>query len=230
MSATQLIRDRGSTRAFLPRPVSVELIRAVLGAAGYAPSGTNIQPWQVHVVAGASRARVCANVRAAALSADDRPADGYDYYPQQWRDPYLARRRACGWGLYGLLGIQKGDRAAGLAQELRNFEFFGAPIGLFLFLDRDLGRGSLIDCGMFLQNLMLAALEAGLATCPQAAWVPFDSVVRSSLGVPDTQMLVCGVSLGYPDNDAPINRYRPGRLAVDEFTQWHLGDDANPST
>jgi nitroreductase len=221
MSATRLMRRRVSTRAFLQRPVSMDLVRSILSAAGQAPSGTNIQPWQVHVVADTARASMSAAVRSAAASSDARSDGGYDYYPREWRDPYLARRRACGWGLYGLLGIRKGDREAGLAQELRNYDFFDAPIGLFIFIDRDLGRGSMLDCGMFLQNLMLAALEAGLATCPQAAWVPFDRTVRAQLGVPDTQMLVCGIALGYADPDAPVNSYRPGRLAVDEFTTWH---------
>jgi nitroreductase len=225
MTASQLMRERVAIRAFLPRPVSPELVHSVLASAGQAPSGTNIQPWQIHVVAGRTRQEICAAVRSAAQLPSDRPSGPYDYYPTQWRDPYLARRRACGWGLYGVLGIQKGDREAGLAQELRNYDFFGAPIGVFLFLDRDLGRGSLIDCGMFLQNLMLAALEGGLATCPQAAWVPFDGVVRGILGIPDSQMLVCGVALGYADPHAPVNRYRPGRLPVDEYTRWHLDTD-----
>jgi hypothetical protein len=226
MPLTDLIRARGSTRAFLPRPVPQPLVRALLATARYAPSGTNIQPWQIHVVTGTTRAKVSAAVRQAATQPVERPEWTYDYYPKAWRDPYLARRRACGWGLYGLLGIQKGDRTAGLAQELRNFEFFDAPVGIFLFLDRDLGRGSLIDCGMFLQNLMLAALDMGLATCPQAAWVPFDSTVRSILGVPDTQMLICGLSLGYPDTDAPVNRFRPDRMDVEDFTTWHLDSTA----
>jgi len=226
MPLTDLMYARVSTRAFLPRPVPTELVRALIGAAGQAPSGTNIQPWQIHVVTGTVRDQVSAAVRVAATQPVERPEWTYDYYPKTWRDPYLARRRACGWGLYGLLGIQKGDREAGHAQELRNFNFFDAPVGIFLFIDRDLGRGSLLDCGMFLQNLMLAALEVNLATCPQAAWVPFDATVRGILGVPDSQMLVCGVALGYPDPLAPVNRYRPGRLEVDAYTTWH---DTPPS-
>jgi len=222
MPLTDLMYARVSTRAFLARPVPIELVRAVIAAAGQAPSGTNIQPWQIHVVTGETRNEISAAVRSAAIQPVERPEWTYDYYPKTWRDPYLARRRACGWGLYGLLGIQKGDREAGLAQELRNFNFFDAPVGLFLLIDRDLGRGSLMDCGMFLQNMMLAALDAGLATCPQAAWVPFDATVRAILGAPDTQMLVCGVALGYADPAAPVNRYRPGRLDIDAYTTWHV--------
>jgi len=227
MPVTDLMHARVSTRAFLPKPVPTATIRDLIAAAGAAPSGTNIQPWQVHVVTGAVRDQICAATRAAALAPRERPEWIYDYYPKTWRDPYLARRRACGWGLYGLLGIQKGDREAGLAQELRNFDFFDAPVGLFLFLDRDLGRGSLLDCGMFLQNLMIAAVDQRLATCPQAAWVPFDGLIRSILNIPDTQMLVCGMAIGHADLAAPVNRFRPGRLAVDEFTTWHDGQTSD---
>jgi len=222
MSLTDLLRGRNSTRAFLSRPVSTALVRNLIAAAGQAPSGSNIQPWQLHVVNGTIRERICTATRAAATSPSVASGRTYDYYPPTWRDPYLARRRACGWGLYGLLGIHKGDRAAGMAQELRNFDFFDAPVGLFIFIDRDLGGGSLLDCGLFLQSLMLVALEAGLATCPQAAWVPFDATVRGILGIPDSQMLVCGLAIGYPDPGAPVNNYRPSRLGVEEFTTWHL--------
>ncbi len=226
MPLTDLMHARVSTRAFLSRPVPNEIVNALLGAARHAPSGTNIQPWEVHVVTGAARQEVCQTVRQTASQPVERPEWTYDYYPKEWFEPYLGRRRACGWGLYGLLGIQKGDREAALAQEMRNFDFFDAPVGLFLFLDRGLGRGSLVDCGMFLQNLMLAALEVGLATCPQAAWVPFDATVRRLLGIDDRKMLVCGMALGYPDPIAPVNNYRPGRIAVEQFTTWHTNASA----
>jgi nitroreductase len=221
MPLTDLMQARVSTRAFLSRPVPDEIVASLLSAARHAPSGTNIQPWEVHVVTGTARARVSAAVRAVASQPIERPEWTYDYYPKQWFEPYLSRRRACGWGLYGLLGIEKGNREAALAQELKNFDFFDAPVGVFLFIDRGLGRGSLLDCGMFLQNFMLAALEVGLATCPQAAWVPFDATVRSILKIDERKMLVCGMALGYPDTAAPVNRYRPGRIGVDEFTTWH---------
>lgn len=223
MDVETALRQRGSTRAFLKTPVPRETVRGVLDAARFAPSGTNVQPWQVHVVSGAVRDRIVAEVtHAAAHERDQHPAP-FDFYPTQWRDPYLARRRACGWGLYGVLGIQKADREAMQAQELRNYAFFDAPVGLFLFIDQDLPIGSWLDAGLFVQSVMLAAQAARLATCPQYSWAPFHRVVRPILGAPESATLVCGIALGYPDPAAPVNGFRPGRIAVDEFTTWHDG-------
>ena len=221
MDVDTALRARGSTRAFLSRPVDRAAVTAILEAARFAPSGSNIQPWHVHVVTGAVRDGLCRAVRQAASDEAARPAWPYQYYPTVWREPYLARRRACGWGLYSLLGIAKGDRAAALAQELRNYDFFDAPVGLFFFIDSDLGPGSWLDYGMLLQAVMLAAVGHGLATCPQAAWAPFHHIVRAHLSVPDQQTLICGMALGHPDPLAPVNGFRPQRLAVDDFTGWH---------
>lgn len=218
---------RGSTRAFLERPVPRALLERVLGAARHAPSGSNLQPWQVHAVTGAPRDRLCDAVSAAAGGERAAWPWPYHYYPAEWRDPYLARRRACGWGLYGLLGIRRGDRDAARAQELRNYRLFDAPVGLFFFIDAHLGRGSWLDYGMFIQSVMLAAVGVGLATCPQAAWAPFHPIVRRHLGVPDGPTLICGVALGYADPAAPVNGYRPARAPVAEFTKLH-GFEAAP--
>ena len=214
------IRTRSSKRAFLPTPVSRGQVEDILQLAGLAPSGSNIQPWQVYVVAGAMRDRVCSEVIKSA--SGDRAGLGreYDYYPNPWREPYLARRRACGWGLYSLLGIVKGDREAGLRQELRNFTFFDAPVGLFFYIDRDLKPGSWLDYGMFIQTVMLAARGFGLHTCPQAAWADFHSIVTPLVGAPPEQMLVCGMALGHADPDAPVNAFRPDRLVVTDFSRF----------
>jgi nitroreductase len=221
MDVDTALRTRGSTRAFLPRPVARAAVEALLEQARFAPSGSNIQPWRVHIVEGAARDAICRAVRDAAVHAPERPFWPHQYYPPVWREPYLARRRACGWGLYSLLGIARGDRVAMLAQERRNYEFFDAPVGLFFFIDSDLGLGSWLDYGMFLQSIMLAAVAHGLATCPQASWAPFHQIVRAQLSVPDSQMLICGMGLGYADPEAPVNRFRPERLPVGEFTHWH---------
>ncbi len=221
MNVYEALRTRGSTRAFLDRPVPRATLERMLDAARWAPSGSNIQPWHVHVVAGEPLRRICADVRAAATQ--DRAAHPwpYQYYPVHWRDPYLARRRACGWGLYGLLGIGRGDRQAAAAHELRNFEFFGAPAGMLFFIDADLEVGSWFDYGTFVQSVMLAAREEGLHTCPQAAWAPFHRVVRGHLGVPETQTLICGLAVGYADPDAPVNAFRPEREPVESFARFH---------
>jgi nitroreductase len=216
------LRARGSTRAFLTTPVDAHTVCRILEVARYAPSGSNIQPWRVHVVAGIERDALCAAVLGAAAGAGREAFSWpYDYYPVQWREPYLARRRACGWGLYGTLGIERGDRAAIAAQELRNYELFGAPVGLFFFIDDDLEIGSWLDCGMFIQSVMLAAQAEGLATCPQAAWAPFHAIVRAHVGAPENQVLICGLALGRADPDAVVNRFRPAREAVDAFATFH---------
>ena len=220
MHVRDALLSRGSTRAFLPDPVPRAMVERILDAARHAPSGSNIQPWRVHVVAGSARDALCAEVRAAA-AAGAEPAWPYHYYPVTWRDPYLARRRACGWGLYSLLGIARGDRAAGDAQRLRNFELFGAPVGLFFYVDADLELGSWLDCGMFVQSVMLAARGEGLHTCPQAAWLPFHGIVSRRLGVPPDQRLVTGMALGHADPDAPVNGYRPAREPVSAFATFH---------
>ncbi len=220
MHTLEVIRARGSTRAFLPKPVAPELILQIIAAANYAPSGSNIQPWHVHVVSGAARDALCARVVAAASSGPE-PSMAYQYYPSQWREPYLSRRRACGWGLYGTLGIKKTDREAMQAQQLRNFMLFDAPVGLYFTIDRDLNQGSWLDYGMYIQTVMLAATSLGLATCPQASWLAYDPIVREALSLDDREALVCGVALGYADLAAPVNRFRPARVAAAEVVTWH---------
>lgn len=220
MDVSDALLTRSSKRAFLDRPVPRETVERILALAGLAPSGSNIQPWQVYVVAGSVRDPLCAEVTAAAAGDRGDHQREYNYYPEPWREPYLARRRACGWGLYSLLGIAKGDRAAGLAQELRNFDFFGAPVGLLFYIDRDLQPGSWLDYGMFLQSIMLVARDFGLDTCPQAAWAHFHRIVTAHVGAPPEQMLVCGMALGHADPTDRVNDYRPARLPLAEYTRF----------
>jgi len=178
------------------------------------------------VLQGASRdglvAKVCAAhdaVRAdPALSAQYR--EEYDYYPQQWVSPYIDRRRENGWGLYGLLGIGKADKDRMHEQHQRNFRFFDAPVGLMFTIDRVMGRGSLVDYGMFLENIMVAARGHGLHTCPQAAWNGYASIIRPHIGASDHEMLVCGMALGYADPDALVNTFHTPRVPVESFTTW----------
>ena len=146
--------------------------------------------------------------------------EDYDYYPRHWVEPYLGRRRQNGWSLYGLLGIGKGDKDAMHAQHQRNFRFFDAPVGLMFTLDRVMGQGSLVDYGMFLQNIMLAARARGLHTCPQAAWNNFGSIILPLIGASAEEMLVCGMSLGYADESAPVNSFFTPREPVQTFTHW----------
>jgi nitroreductase len=222
MDVITALTSRGSTRAFLSDAIPKATLAAVLDAARFAPSGSNIQPWQVHVTQGAVRNAITEAVTIAAAHPSTEHQAEYAYYPSTWYEPYIGRRRACGWGLYGTLGISKGDRARSLAQELRNFSLFDAPVGLFFFLDPKLSVGSWLDTGMFIQSVMLAAQAYGLATCPQAAWLPFHRIIKSHLQIPVELSLVCGMALGYADQTATVNQYRPGRIDTDAFTTWHL--------
>ncbi|GAB3471314.1 nitroreductase [Polaromonas eurypsychrophila] len=220
------IDGRMSTRAFLPTPVPRETLEHLLALASRAPSGTNTQPWKVYVLQGASRDGLVAKVCRAhdAIRANPELAaqyqEEYAYYPEKWVSPYIDRRRENGWGLYGLLGIGKGDKDKMHAQHQRNFKFFDAPVGLMFTLDRVMGRGSLVDHGMFMQNLMVAARGHGLHTCPQAAWNGFASIILPHIGAGADEMLVCGMSLGYADESALVNTFRTPRVSPQDFSTW----------
>ncbi|MEO8022505.1 nitroreductase [Polaromonas sp.] len=215
-----------STRAFLPRAVPRETLEHLLDIASRAPSGTNTQPWKVYVLQGASRDSLAGKICAAhdAIRANPELAaqykEEYDYYPEKWVSPYIDRRRENGWGLYGLLGIGKGDKDKMHAQHQRNYQFFDAPVGLMFTLDRVMGRGSLVDYGMFMQNIMVAARGHGLHTCPQAAWNGFAKIILPHIGAGDDEMLVCGMALGYADEAALVNTFRTPRVSAQAFTTW----------
>lgn len=217
MRVSEAIIGRQSIRAFLAdRPVSDEQIESLLDIAGRAPSGSNIQPWQVYVVRGERKARITEACSNRFLSGDEGAYE-YHYYPKDWREPYIGRRRQTGFGLYGLLGVDRHDTESVQNYRVRNYQFFGAPVGLFFTIDRDMEQGSWLDYGMFLQSFMLAAREAGLESCAQAAFCPYHDSVMPILEAPEEQMLVCGMSLGYADPDALVNTYRTGRLEPREF-------------
>jgi nitroreductase len=226
MTVDEAIQSRMSVRAFTPQAVAPETIQDILQLASRAPSGTNTQPWKVYVLRGASRDSLVDKVCAAheALRADPALAaeyrEAYDYYPEQWVSPYIDRRRENGWGLYGLLGIGKGDKDRMHAQHQRNFRFFDAPVGLMFTLDRVMGRGSLVDYGMFLQNIMLAARERGLHTCPQAAWNGFAKIILPHIGAGPEEMLVCGMALGHADASNVVNSFHTPRVPAEQFTHW----------
>jgi nitroreductase len=215
----QAIRTRRSVRRFLPTPVPREVVEELLELAARAPSGTNVQPWKVYALAGAEKERLSAAIldKFHTTGMDGRE---FDYYPTEWADPWLARRRKIGFGLYGLLGIGKEDKAGMKRQTGRNYSFFDAPVGLIFTMDRSLGQGMFIDYGMFMANLMTAARARGLDTCPQAAFADYHRTIREALDIPDNELVVCGMSLGYADNDAPENRLVTEREPVDGFTDF----------
>ncbi len=208
-------------RAFLPTPIARATIEDILTVARRAPSGTNLQPWRVHVLSGAARQRLVDAVCAAYDADEPGHEPECDYYPAEFFEPYLSRRRAIGLGLYGLLGIAKGDAARMRAQMRRNYEFFGAPVGLIFSIDRRMGRGGWLDYGTFLQNVMLAAGARGLDTCPQVAWLPYHRIIAGQLGFAAQEQLVCGMCVGHADPDAVENTLATARAALDEFVVFH---------
>jgi nitroreductase len=220
------ITSRMSARAFSQSPVSRQTLTELLQVSSRAPSGTNTQPWKVYVLQGASRDSLCAKVCAThdAIRANPELAaeykEEYDYYPEKWVSPYIERRRENGWGLYGLLGIGKGDKDKMHLQHQRNYQFFDAPVGLMFTMDKAMGRGSLVDYGMFLQNIMVAARGHGLHTCPQAAWNSFAKIILPHIGAGADEMLICGMALGYADETDLVNTFKTPRVPVESFTHW----------
>ena len=226
ISAEKAITSRMSVRAFEDRDIAREKILQLLNVASRAPSGTNTQPWKVYVLKDQVRQDLCHKVSSAydTVAANPELANeyqpGYSYYPEKWFSPYIDRRRENGWGLYGLLGITKGDKDKMHSQHRRNFEFFGAPVGLFFTIDKDLGIGSMLDYGMFLENFMIAARGEGLDTCPQAAWNDYSKIILPFIGARQNEMLVCGMALGYADKNNIVNTYHTPRVPADAFTTW----------
>jgi nitroreductase len=222
----EAILSRRSIRAFTAQPVTKEVVAELLAVASRAPSGTNTQPWKVYVLQGASRTELADKVCAVHDATRQDPTlaakyqEEYDYYPQKWVSPYIDRRRENGWSLYGLLGIGKADKDKMHAQHQRNYRFFDAPVGLMFTMDRVMGRGSLVDFGMFLQNFMVAARGRGLDTCPQAAWNGFAKIIMPHIGATPDEMLVCGMALGYADQSAIVNTLTTPRESVERFAHW----------
>jgi nitroreductase len=215
------IASRRSVRRFLSTPVPREVIADILDTAARAPSGTNMQPWQGYVLTGAPRDELCAAVQQVFDAEESGHRQEVQYYPDEFFEPYLSRRRKVGWELYGMLGISRGESAKMRAQHRRNFNFFDAPVGMIFTIHRRLATGSWLDYGMFLENIMVAARGRGLDTCAQAAWTHYHKVIRPVLGLAEEEVVVCGMALGHADLAAPENRLVTGRTGSDQFVSWH---------
>ncbi|NRR30149.1 nitroreductase [Oxalobacteraceae bacterium] len=216
------ITSRRSIRAFLPTAVPRADIEALLAVAARAPSGTNTQPWKVYVLTGERRSRLSAAILAAhrdpAVAAQH--TEEYAYYPRQWVSPFIDRRRKVGWDLYALLGLTREDKAGMAAQHGRNYAFFDAPVGLIFTIDRIMEKGSWLDYGMFLQNIMVAARGRGLDTCPQAAFTQYHKIIGAELDLPDNEIVVCGMALGFADPSRIENSLLTERAPVSEFVKF----------
>jgi nitroreductase len=214
MNVSEALKKRVSVRAFKPDPISEQLLREILEAARYAPSGGNLQPWKVIAVAGAERDAVTALAKANLPGAEDeRPV-----YPASLWEPYRSRRFKVGEDMYALLAIPRENKPARLMHLAQNFDFFGAPVGLFFVIDRRMGHAQWAHLGMFMQSLALAAIERGVSSCMQEAWARMRTPLHERFALGENDMIYCGMALGYADDSAPINTLRSDRADVDEFT------------
>ena len=220
MDTMQAIHSRHCTRAFLDTPVSESIIIDILEAARWAPSGVNTQPWHVAVVQGETKDKLSRRLLEM-RDCELKPNPDYAYYPDNWVEPYRLRRVTCGKALYTALNIAREDKQRQKIAWENNYRFFGAPVGLLFFIDKQLNQGSWLDMGMFLQNVMLAAKALGLDTCPQASLAEYPDQVRELLGLPSELAVVCGMSLGYADTGQAVNQYRLSREPVAAFTHWY---------
>jgi len=224
MQVKEAIAARHSVRAFLDRPLARAQVEDLLASASRAPSGTNIQPWQVFVVSGGHLVSLKGKLQEAfyaSLVGEYKAQEAYPYYPSEWFEPYKGRRKTLGLALYGLLGLTKDDQQGMVAQTARNFQLFDAPVGLFVFCDSRMGQGALLDCGMFVQSILLAATAQGLGSCPQAALNPFHQVIREALEIPDQLMMVCTISLGYEDKSQVVNSLQTEREPPQRFAHFY---------
>lgn len=210
-------RTRRAIRAYKPDPVPKKLLREIVAVARHAPSGSNIQPWNVHVLTGATLKRLGNAIQQAFLTDEPGHKRDYEYYTDPIVEPYLGRRRECGWGLYSTLGIGRGDREKSKAYRATNYVFFGAPVGMVYTIDRTLEKGSWLDYGMFLQTIMLAARARGLHTCPEASIASYPDIIRRELDIPRERVVVCGMAMGYADPGALVNTFQPTRIGIDEY-------------
>jgi nitroreductase len=217
----EAIRSRQSVRAFLPEPVERTTVEELLRLASRSASGSNIQPWRVRVIAGETKVRLTQAIFDAVARDGFEPYQReWNYYPVRWREPFLGRRRKIGWEMYSLLGVAKGDFEGTQQARMRNYEFFGAPVGMMFTLDEDLEIGSWLDLGIFLGSIMIAARGQGLHTCPQAAFADFHSVIRPVLDIPENEIIVCGMALGHVDPDAPVNGLKTERADLAAFATF----------
>ena len=214
-------RTRRSVRAYKPDAIPTQTLREIVELGRWAPSGSNIQPWRVHVLTGATLLRVGNAIQQAFLSGEPGHKRDYNYYTDPMEEPYLARKQACGWGLYCTLGIGRGDHEKSKAYRAGNYVFFGAPVGLVLTIDRTLEIGSWFDYGLFAQTLMLAARARGLHTCAEASIASYPDIVRRELGLTRDWTLRCGMAMGYAQVDAVVNTFQPSRIAVDDYATFY---------
>lgn len=220
ISVSEAVASRRSIRRFLDRPVNLEMLRVILDKARQSPSGGNVQPWHVTVLTGQRLERLIQDTRVAMLKGQGAEPAEYEIYPAELSEPYRSRRKVNGEALFGSLGIAREDKPARQQAVARNFEFFGAPVGLFLHTPKYMGKPQWADLGIWLQTVMLLLVEAGLGSCPQEAWAHYPETVKRVAEIPDEHILYSGMAIGYPDPDAPVNSFANARAPLDESCRF----------
>ena len=224
MNVLEALKERKSVRAYLDKKVEKEKINLILNSAKHAPSGINMQPWNVCVVSGQKKKQIEEKILKN-YDNNNKDVMDYQYYPLTWTDTYKKRRKETGLLMYKTLGITREDKDRQIEQWRANYRAFDAPVVLYFFIDASLEKGSYLDYGMFLQSIMLSATELGLATCPQAALAEFPTIVKEELNIDNNQKLLCGIALGYEDKNALINSYRTSRIELNEFVTFYDEDN-----
>lgn len=220
MTVSQALQKRHSARAFLDKEVPLETIKAILESAKQAPSGVNMQPWKLAIVSGKKKKEIQSEIEAKFEKGEKEEME-YPYYPLSWEEPYKSRRKETGLMMYKTLGITREDKERQIAQWKANYRAFDAPYVIYFFIDKSLEKGSYIDYGMFLQSLMLSAVEHGLGTCPQAAHAEYPKTIKKALDISNDKILLGGIALGYEDENALINSYRTNRVDIEEFSTFY---------
>jgi nitroreductase len=221
MKVSEAVETRQSVRGFLDTPVAPDVIRRVVERAARAPSGGNLQPWHIDVVAGARLAELKALMAKRVVEAPAGEPTEYDIYPKTLPSPYRDYRFEVGEALYGALGIPREEKARRLMWFARNFQFFGAPLALFCSVARTMGPPQWSDLGMYLQTVMLLLREEGLDSCPQECWAIYPKTIGEFLNLPPERMLFCGMAIGYRDPDDPANGFRAARAPLEAFARFH---------
>jgi len=219
MSVSEAVITRRAVREFTDRPVAEELIKDVLQTACYAPSGSNIQPWNVYVLTGGALAQALQSIQGRLYSGEMETPE-FPTYPEPLAEPYRERRASCGERMYTALGIPREDRGARIQQVMRNYQFFGAPVGIIITMESSMGESQALDIGIFAQTLMLVARERGLDTCPQVSWTLWPKAVKEAMEIPRDEKIMVGISLGYGAADAPVNHLQHSRADLESFVQF----------
>jgi nitroreductase len=217
MTVTEALKKRISIRQFLPDPLEPGLVREILEVARWAPSGGNLQAWRVIAVAGEEREAVVRLAAESGASYAPDSSDGRPVYPPNLWEPYRTRRYKLGEDMYALLGIPRSDRQGRLAQWARNYQFFGAPVGLFFVIEERMGHAQWAHLGMLIQSIALAATERGVGSCMQESWSALRGPLKAHFNLAADEMIYCGMALGFADPAAKVNSLRSNRIAVDEL-------------